>query len=168
MRWVATCVVRLCPLLSLQRNCHESGRSNVQGGLPTPAAVYLLQRRDGLRFKIGWALEPVLRVQRLPEFSADELDLVGSHAVWLPTVTEPSSSNARCIADWLPTVYCLATPGRAHRWFCRQRTLPAASRLIRQMPIGADAKLPPSIVAFLDEPQACALEQTNIIAPTRS
>ena len=60
---------------------------NVQGGLPTPAAVYLLQRRDGLRFKIGWALEPVLRVQRLPEFSADELDLVGSHAVWLPTVS---------------------------------------------------------------------------------
>jgi len=49
-----------------------------------PAAVYLLQRHDGQRFKIGWAMEPVSRVQRLPEFQADELDLVGSHVAWLP------------------------------------------------------------------------------------
>lgn len=28
------------------------------GDVPVPAAVYLLQRRDGLRFKIGWAPSP--------------------------------------------------------------------------------------------------------------
>ena len=134
---------------------------NVQGGLPTPAAVYLLQRRDGLRFKIGWALEPVLRVQRLPEFSADELDLVGSHAVWLPTVSRAQQFE-RALHRGLATYRVLPshTQDGHTEWFL-PTAHPAASRLIRQMPIGADAKLPPSIVAFLDEPQACALEQTG-------
>ena len=53
----------------------------------SPAAVYLLQRHDGQRFKIGWAVEPMARVKRLPEFMADELDLRASHAAWLPSPT---------------------------------------------------------------------------------
>ena len=128
------------------------------GRLPTPAAVYLLQRRDGLRFKIGWALEPRVRVQRLPEFFADALDLGGSHAVWLPTAKRAQQSERalhRGLATWR------VLPGHAldghTEWF-----LPAAHRnairLIRQMPVGADATLPPPVVAFLSEPDERLLE----------
>ena len=134
---------------------------NVPGGLPTPAAVYLLQRRDGLRFKIGWALEPVLRVQRLPEFNADELDLAGSHAVWLPTVPRAQQFE-RALHRGLATYRIL--PGHTldghTEWF-----LPAAHRtairLIRQMPMGADAAMPPPVVAFLSEPGEHPLERAG-------
>jgi hypothetical protein len=132
--------------------------TQVPGRLPTPAAVYLLQRRDGLRFKIGWALEPMLRVQRLPEFLADALDLGGSHAVWLPTVKRAQQFERalhRGLATWR------VLPGHTldghTEWF-----LPAAHRtairLIRQMPVGADATLPPLVVAFLSEPEERLLE----------
>jgi len=50
-----------------------------------PAALYLLQRRDGQRFKIGWSIEPLERLRSLPEYYRDELDLESSNAVWLPT-----------------------------------------------------------------------------------
>jgi len=119
--------------------------------LPTPAAVHLLQRRDGLRFKIGWSLEPVVRVQRLPEFLADALDLADSHAVWLPTPRRARQVE-RALHRSLATYRVL--PGHSldghTEWF-----LPAAHRaairLIRQMPIAAEAMLPPSMVGFLSE-----------------
>ena len=49
------------------------------------AAVYVLQRFDRRRFKVGWALEPMQRVRQLPEFGARQLDLDHSVALWLPT-----------------------------------------------------------------------------------
>lgn len=129
--------------------------------LPTPAAVYLLQRRDGLRFKIGWSLEPVVRVQRLPEFLADALDLAGSHAVWLPTPRRARQVE-RALHRSLATFRVL--PGHSldghTEWF-----LPAAHRaairLIRQMPIAAEASLPPSMVGLLSEPADRLLRQAD-------
>jgi hypothetical protein len=132
--------------------------------LLTPAAVYLLQRRDGLRFKIGWSLEPVVRVQRLPEFLADALDLAGSHAMWLPTPRRARQVE-RALHRSLATYRVL--PGHSldgHiEWF-----LPAAHRaairlirLIRQMPIAAEASLPPSMVGFLSEPADRLLGQAD-------
>ena len=84
-----------------------------------PAAVYLLQRHDGQRFKIGWAMEPVSRVQRLPEFQADELDLVGSHVAWLP-----DAGRAKQIERvWAPVRTCCVLAGlkllTGSPWHCR-------------------------------------------------
>lgn len=118
-----------------------------------PAAVYLLQRHDGQRFKIGWAVEPMVRVRRLPEFLADELDLQASHAAWLP-----SPLRARQIERSL------------HRGLATQRALPphqldghtewfmpaalrTAMRMLRQMPAGGVASLPPALVPFEAAPQ---------------
>lgn len=47
------------------------------------AGVYLLQRLDRLRFKLGWSLAPLSRARKLPEFT--ELDLSNSFVRWLPT-----------------------------------------------------------------------------------
>lgn len=134
---------------------------NVPGGLRAPAAVYLLQRRDGLRFKIGWALDPVVRVQRLPEFGLDALDLVNSHAVWLPTAMRAQQFE-RALHRGLAT-YSVA-PGHTldghTEWFVPAAHL-AAVRLIRQMPVGSENRLPPPIVPFLSEPDERLLERSG-------
>lgn len=130
------------------------------GDVRAPAAVYLLQRRDGIRFKIGWALDPIVRVQRLPEFGLDALDLFGSHAVWLPTALRAQQFE-RALHRGLATYR--VSPGHAldghTEWF-----LPAAHliaiRLIRQMPVGSDDRMPPPIGPFLGEPGERAFEQT--------
>ena len=128
------------------------GTPDTQAGTE-PAAVYLLQRQDGQRFKIGWAVEPMMRVKRLPEFMADELDLQASHAAWLP-----SPLRARQIERSL------------HRELATQRALPphqldghtewfmpaalrTAMRMLRQMPAGGVTSLPPVLVPFEAAPQ---------------
>ena len=128
------------------------GTSDTPAGTE-PAAVYLLQRHDGQRFKIGWAVEPMTRVKRLPEFLSDELDLQASHAAWLP-----SPLRARQIERSL------------HRGLATQRALPphqldghtewfmpaalrTAMRMLRQMPAGGVTSLPPALVPFEAAPQ---------------
>jgi hypothetical protein len=49
------------------------------------ASVYVLQRLDRTRFKIGWALDPLKRVSKLPEFSRRQIDLHRSSVLWLPS-----------------------------------------------------------------------------------
>ena len=86
------------------------------------------------------------------------------HAVWLPTVSRAQQFE-RALHRGLATYRVLPshTQDGHTEWFL-PTAHPTAIRLIRQMPIGADAKLPPSIVAFLDEPQDCALEQAGYSA----
>lgn len=57
------------------RDTHRIGR----------AAVYVLQRLDRQRFKVGWALEPMQRIVKLPEYDKQQLDLDHSVALWVPT-----------------------------------------------------------------------------------
>lgn len=129
--------------------------------LPVPAAVYLLQRRDALRFKIGWALDPLVRVQRLPEFNVDALDLVGSHAVWLPTALRAQQFE-RALHRGL--AFYSVSPGhtldRHTEWFLPAARL-TAIRLIRQMPVGVEDRLPPAIVPFLSEPEERLMDRAG-------
>lgn len=121
-------------------------------GVTAPAAVYLLQRHDGLRFKIGWAREPLSRVLRLPEFEADELDLVGSQAAWLPSVVRAQQVE-RALHRGLATFQVRP----AHQldgyteWF-RPEAHRTALGMIRQMPMGARASSALAVVPFLSEP----------------
>lgn len=123
------------------------------GGVPVPAAVYLLQRHDGLRFKIGWAREPLSRVLRLPEFAADELDLVGSQVAWLPIVIRAQQVE-RALHRGLATFKVKP----AHQldgyteWF-RPEAHRTALSMIRQMPMGGRASSALAVVPFLSEPE---------------
>jgi hypothetical protein len=47
-----------------------------------PGAVYLLPHCNRLRFKVGWRVHPMLRIQQLPEFHAKALDLVEAQVAW--------------------------------------------------------------------------------------
>ena len=49
------------------------------------ASVYVLERLDRSKFKIGWALDPLKRVRQLPEFDAQLVDLRRSRVLWLPS-----------------------------------------------------------------------------------
>lgn len=120
-------------------------------GLTAPAAVYLLQRHDGQRFKIGWALKPISRVQRLPEFQADELDLVGSHVAWLPTAARAQQIE-RALHRGLAT-FQAAPPHQLDgytEWF-QPEAHRTALGMIRQMPMGNRASMAPTVVPLLCE-----------------
>lgn len=136
----------------------------VPEGVTVPAAVYLLQRHDGLRFKIGWAREPLSRVLRLPEFEADELDLVGSQVAWLPSVVRAQQVE-RALHRGLATFQVKP----AHQldgyteWF-RPEAHRTALSMIRQMPMGARASSALAVVPFLsehDEPYDCYDEREH-------
>lgn len=124
----------------------------VPNGAAVPAAVYLLQRHDGLRFKIGWAREPLSRVLRMPEFEADELDLVGSQAAWLPSVV-----RAQQVERALHRGLAAFQVKPAHQldgyteWF-RPEAHRTALSMIRQMPLGGRASSSLAVVPFLSEP----------------
>ena len=123
----------------------------VPDGHSAPAAVYLLQRYDGQRFKIGWALEPISRVRRLPEFQADELDLVGSHVAWLPTPARAQQIE-RALHRGLATFQAVP-PHQLDgytEWF-RPEAHRTALGMIRQMPMGSRASMAPAVMPFLCE-----------------
>lgn len=129
-----------------------TGTPDLQAGTE-PAAVYLLQRHDGQRFKIGWAVEPMTRVKRLPEFLADELDLQASHAAWLP-----SPLRARQVERSLHRGLATQRTAPPHQldghteWFM-PAALRTAIRMLRQMPAGGATSLPPALVPFEAAPQ---------------
>lgn len=123
------------------------GTPDTQAGTE-PAAVYLLQRHDGLRFKIGWAVEQMPRVRRLPEFLADELDLQASYAAWLPSPLRTRQIE-RSLHRGLATQRALPPHQLVGH---TERFMPAAWRtalcMIRPMPAGSVTSLPPVLLPF--------------------
>jgi T5orf172 domain len=47
-----------------------------------PGAVYLLPHIGRQRFKVGWSLHPLQRVQQLPEYPLHQLDLRAADVAW--------------------------------------------------------------------------------------
>lgn len=99
------------------------------------AAVYVLQRFDRRRFKIGWSVAPLQRLRLLPESRANELDLASSAALWLP-----SRKRAEQVEDALHKCLAPYAAETGHRsdgfseWF-EHVAQPLAMRLLSQMPL---------------------------------
>lgn len=111
------------------------------------ASVYVLQRLDRSRFKIGWALDPMKRVRQLPEFNARQIDLRRSSVLWLPSryraeqverSMQKSLGPYRTPAEHHGDVHSEWFDGLAHRF---------AVRLLGQIPVdvgtGATGRLLP-------------------------
>jgi hypothetical protein len=121
---------------------------------PSPAAVYLIHRKDRSRFKVGWALDPLARAQGLPEFRRSQLDLRGSMALWLST-----RQRAQQIERALHKSLAPYQANAGHRddgfseWFA-PAALPTAIQLLRQMPTdgsaGREAKVLKPLLPELD------------------
>jgi hypothetical protein len=99
------------------------------------AAVYLLQRLDRQRFKIGWSVSPMRRIHQLPEYAAGQLDLNASVAAWLP-----DRKRAEQIEDAVHKTLAPYAAEVDHRmdghseWF-KQVAQPMAMRLLSQAPL---------------------------------
>jgi hypothetical protein len=87
----------------------RAARRVVQGSQPLnipprrPGAVYLLPHVGRTRFKVGWSLHPLERVQRLPEYLARELDLGSADVAWFeqaPRACEVERALHRSLAPY--------------------------------------------------------------------
>ena len=116
------------------------------------AALYLLQRHDGQRFKIGWSIDPMERLRSLPEYFRDELDFESSNAVWLPT-PERARQFERALHRGLQMYR--VSPGHTmdgHTEWFRYSAYRSALRMIAQMPVALGADQAPPLVPLLSDP----------------
>jgi len=135
---------------------------------PPRAAVYVLQRRDRQRFKIGWSPAPMKRIRRLPEFGAGQLDLAASTALWLPSrqrAEQVEDAVHKCLAPYAAEVGALRS---GSDWYLPVAH-PIALHVRGQMPLdeGADrrAALTPlqSGAARLDEVWVDAVSTGHLV-----
>jgi T5orf172 domain len=111
-------------------------RPKFDQGPVVPAAVYVFQRHDRRRFKLGWSVDPVVRAQQLPEFKAGMLDLPQSLALWLPHPMRAFQVE-RSLHDGLaPYRVPPGHDGDGHTEWFAQSSLVSALRLLGQMPSG--------------------------------
>lgn len=119
------------------------------------AAVYILQRLDRRRFKVGWSIAPLQRIRLLPEFGAHELDLSASTAAWLPTrrrAEQVEDAIHKCLAP-----YSAETNHRSDghsEWFLPEAH-PMALRMLGQMPLDLRVNRPARLTAMKFDPPPC-------------
>lgn len=112
---------------------------------PEPASVYVLARRDGRRFKLGWSLSPLARARQLPEFGRGELDLDASRAIWLPTrsrAEQVERSMHKLLAPYRVDLEQRHDRGHTGRleWFAGHAQV-TALRMLGQMPLQSSGRL---------------------------
>ena len=111
------------------------------------ASVYVLQRLDRARFKIGWALDPVKRVRQLPEFNHRQIDLHRSSVLWLPSRHRAEQVERSMQKSLGPYRSPAEHHGDGHSEWFDGVAHPFALRLLGQMPVdggtGATGKLLP-------------------------
>lgn len=98
------------------------------------AAVYLINRTDRRRFKVGWSFDPLHRARQLPEFSRGELDLRSSCALWLPSrkrARQVERAMHKCLA---PYQVRANHDGDGHSEWFAPIALHSAVQLLREMP----------------------------------
>ncbi|MDN3923220.1 GIY-YIG nuclease family protein [Roseateles violae] len=97
-----------------------------------PAAVYLLQRLDRRRFKLGWAVNPIQRLRSLPEYDAQQLDLEASRVLWLPSARRAWDLERAMHRTLAPFKTPASHRGDGHtEWFQGSATIPALELLSR-------------------------------------
>lgn len=131
------------------------------------AAVYLLQRLDRKRFKVGWSASPLRRIHQLPEYTAGQLDLNASLAVWLPNPKRARQVEGAVHKTLAP--YAAEADHRmdGHREWFESVAQPMAMRLLSQAPLdertdrlarltSVQAKAPPTDAVSIETgPQDC-------------
>ena len=131
------------------------------------SAVYLLQRIDRCRFKIGWSVSPLQRIQRLPEYAAGQLDLQASVVAWLPSRKRAEQVEGAVHKTLAPYATVADHQRDGHSEWFEPIAQPMAMRLLSQVPLNArtdqrvrlvslQAFAPPSdAVSIENGPQDC-------------
>lgn len=137
-------------------------RQPAQADTAKPAAVYLVHRTDRRRFKLGWALQPMLRAHKLPEFSRGELDLDASRAIWLPNRQRAEQVERSMHKTFAPYRATAGHHGDGHcEWFVGAMA-DQALRLLGQMPLDETSPRTARVVRIsLPQPPADAVSIEN-------
>jgi hypothetical protein len=106
----------------------------IPGQATDPAGVYLLQRFDRRRFKVGWAFHPLTRVRALPEFAANEIDVAASRTVWLPSRIRAEQVERAAHKVLAPYSATIDHRGQGRSEWFEQAAHPVAVRALLQMP----------------------------------
>ena len=115
------------------------------------AAVYLLQRLDRQRFKIGWAATPLRRIRMFPEFEARQLDLAASSVLWLPTRQRAQQVEGAVHKTLAPHAAEAGHQADGHSEWFQQIALPLALRALTQMPFAERTDRPARLLAMQAE-----------------
>lgn len=140
----------------MRTRSHLAGRSSA-------AAVYLIHRADRRRFKLGWALDPLQRAQRLPEFRRGTLDLRGSYALWLVSRQRAEQVERALHKSLAPYQVSPGHREDGHREWFAPAALPCAVSLLRQMPVEASAEMSGALVPLLPD-----VPEIGVSVPDRS
>jgi T5orf172 domain len=101
-----------------------------------PGAVYLLPHRNRERFKVGWSLQPMQRVQRLPEYRAHLLDLRSAQVAWFDQARRAREVERALHRNLAPYGFDAGHHGTGHtEWFAIQG-LVLARRMLSMLPAG--------------------------------
>jgi hypothetical protein len=111
------------------------------------ASVYVLQRIDRSRFKVGWALDPHRRVRQMSEYGRQQIDLHRSKVLWLPSRHRAEQVERSMQKSLGPYRSPADRHGDGHSEWFDGVAHPFAIRLLGQMPVdmgtGASGKLLP-------------------------
>jgi len=119
-----------------------------------PAGVYLLQRLDRLRFKLGWSFAPLSRARQLPEFQA--LDLSHSFVRWLPNRKRAEQVERALLKGLAPHRMHLGHHGNGHTEWFTPGAFSLAVQLLSRMPAN-DARFNRPVLTLLDSTNSDAL-----------
>lgn len=128
-----------------------------------PGAVYLLPHIGRQRFKVGWSLHPLERVQRLPEYLKHELDLGAADVAWFeraPRAWDVERALHRSLAPYRVQPGHLGD-GRTE-WFAIQG-LVLARRMLDVLPAADGASRRARLQPLLGAPEA---PEANFSTPT--
>jgi T5orf172 domain len=163
-------VVRRRPDVLALLDPARAAHRRVHGGKPPniiphrPGAVYLLPHIGRARFKVGWSLHPLERVQRLPEYLARELDLGSADVAWFeqaPRACEVERALHRSLAPYRVQPGHLGD-GRTE-WFAIQG-LVLARRMLDVLPAADGASRRARLQPLLGAPEAPEANFTTPIA----
>ena len=125
------------------------------------AAVYVLQRFDRQRFKVGWALEPIQRIAKLPEFDARQIDLDNSVALWLPTRKRAEQIERAVHKSLAPYVSEPAHRRTGHTEWFEPGAHAMALRMLAQMPAEGRTDPRPALTPVLAPTHVPVVQETG-------
>jgi hypothetical protein len=115
-----------------------------------PGAVYLLPHIGRTRFKVGWSLHPLLRVQQLPEYPARQLDLQAADVAWFEHATRAREVERALHRSLAPFQVAAGHFGDGRtEWFAIQ-ALALARRIVGVLPASDGASRRVSLRPLLD------------------
>lgn len=130
-----------------------------------PGAVYLLPHHNRERFKVGWSLHPMQRIQRLPEYYAEELDLAAAQVAWFAQAQRAHQVERVLHRSLAPYSVLPNHWGDGHTEWFNARGMALARRMLGLQPAADGGRGQARLQALSDAPEAPTENAQAPLAP---